>query len=395
MARRIIHFWVCVLWSCSQSWAVPGAFFESSLDPGLNRSRRAIHCNTELEYHHEGYCCRNCPAGTHMKKPCSTPGGPSDCEECASGTYTALGNGLEKCLSCSRCRADQAVVRACESTHNIECQCKAGGFCEEDQACEVCRRCLRCGSDETLVRNCTPTRNTECKKNPPNPGHAADMTAVRVAVGLVVPLVAAVVLLIFCLHRRKKKTSDSGRTPAALTLNCNGTEKGRWSLVRPKSLPVGDVGDVEEERGLCSTSNSQDNLITSLPLFTCSAPAAPALTLPNTRVDVPQFNVRPVNGQVSLTSCFEFFEELDIHYHKRFFRHLGLSDNVIISKEPLMYVDRVHDLLNLWLERRGRQASLEDLLRALLELNQRRTAEVIVERALQAGFYVSLGDEHA
>ncbi|XP_055079990.1 hematopoietic death receptor isoform X1 [Periophthalmus magnuspinnatus] len=398
MARWQSTFLVCVMWCCYQTVAYPGP----GLDPRLNRSRRTVHCNADLEYHHGDLCCKNCPPGTHLKSPCSTPGGHSQCEECDVGTFTALGNGLKKCLTCTSCREDQEAVHQCIPTHNTECQCKQGGFCDPDQACEICKRCARCGTDEIVVRNCTPTSNTECKKKPPHSGQASDQKAVYIPIVLVILLVVlVVVLLLVYVHRRRQKTADSGRTQADLTTSCNGTEtlatsSRCWNLVRPRSLPVVYM---EEQRGLCegpgSTTNSQDNLITTRPLYTCPAPAqsncAPALTLHYTRVEEgeeSQFNIVPVNGHVSLKSCFEFFEELDVGLHNRFFRRLGLSDNVIKSKESLMYVDRVHELLHLWLEKRGREASLKDLWKALRDLNQNRTAETIVESAVKAGHFV-------
>lgn len=96
-------------------------------------------------------------------------------------------------------------------------------------------------------------------------------------------------------------------------------------------------------------------------------------------------------GEESLRKCFEYFEDVDVDYHKRFFRHLGLSDNVIKGKEVLPYEDRIHDLLNVWVEQRGRDASLNDLLKALLDLNQRRTAETVKESAVGQGHYVCEG----
>lgn len=92
-------------------------------------------------------------------------------------------------------------------------------------------------------------------------------------------------------------------------------------------------------------------------------------------------------GEESLKKCFEYFEEIDVDYHKRFFRHLGIIDNVIKSKEQLPYEDRIHELLNIWVEKEGKEASLNDLLKALLDLNQRRTAENVKEYAIQNGHY--------
>ncbi|KAK9523129.1 hypothetical protein VZT92_019548 [Zoarces viviparus] len=94
-----------------------------------------------------------------------------------------------------------------------------------------------------------------------------------------------------------------------------------------------------------------------------------------------------VNGEVSLRKCFEYFEEVDYNHHKRFFRHLGIVDNVIKSKDHLSYEDKIHDLLTIWVEKEGREATLNDLLRALLILNQRRTAETVKEKAVLNGHY--------
>lgn len=92
-------------------------------------------------------------------------------------------------------------------------------------------------------------------------------------------------------------------------------------------------------------------------------------------------------GVESLRKCFGYFEEVDVNYHKRFFRHLGIMDNVMKSKEDLPYEDRIHELLNIWVEKEGREASLNDLLKALLALNQRRTAETVKENAIHSGQY--------
>ena len=92
-------------------------------------------------------------------------------------------------------------------------------------------------------------------------------------------------------------------------------------------------------------------------------------------------------GEESLRKCFEYIEELDVDYHKRFFRHLEINDNVIKSKEHLSYEDRIHELLNIWVEKVGRDASLNDLLKALLALNQKRTAEIVKQKAIDYGHY--------
>lgn len=75
-------------------------------------------------------------------------------------------------------------------------------------------------------------------------------------------------------------------------------------------------------------------------------------------------------------------------YHRKFFRHLNLNDNVVKGKEELPYEDRLHQLLHIWLEKEGRGASLDRLLQVLLDLDQRRTAENIRELAVHHGHYL-------
>lgn len=100
-----------------------------------------------------------------------------------------------------------------------------------------------------------------------------------------------------------------------------------------------------------------------------------------------------VAGEQSLRKCFEYFEDVDVNVHGKFFRRLEISDNVIKGKEHLNYEDKIHELLNIWIEKEGRQASLNDLLKALLDLNQRRTAEVIKDKAVDEGHYSVCEDQ--
>lgn len=93
-------------------------------------------------------------------------------------------------------------------------------------------------------------------------------------------------------------------------------------------------------------------------------------------------------GVDSLRKCFDYFEEeMEVTYQNRFFRHLDISDNMIKSKERVWYEDKIHDLLSFWVEKVGKEASLNDLLNTLLILNQRRTAEIIRDKAIQHGHY--------
>ncbi|KAF3850415.1 hypothetical protein F7725_012187, partial [Dissostichus mawsoni] len=108
----------------------------------------------------------------------------------------------------------------------------------------------------------------------------------------------------------------------------------------------------EERRVLCeslssSTTNSQLSL-SALP------PANPPP--PSSRPARRKSSMREESDD-SLRKCFQFFDELDFAFHRRFFRHLDVSDNDIKSKEHLhLYEDKIYALLNIWLEMKGRDA---------------------------------------
>ncbi|XP_035851783.1 hematopoietic death receptor isoform X1 [Sander lucioperca] len=389
-----------------------GAYPQSGLDLVGNRTKRDVHCRPDLEYLNGNICCLYCPAGTHKISPCTRAGEKGKCEECEDGTYTEHANGLQLCLKCTQCRSDQEVVRPCTPTQDTECQCKLGRFCAPDQACEVCKTCSRCEEDEEMERSCTSTSNTECKKIQTNAVSTSAKASVIVPLVLIAAVVIGGLIIAVCTRRHRKATDTQRNVPDGLkaglhySRNCPTKEKSNEEtpgqscsnlilsrqLVRAKS----SAGIEEERKVLCeslcssSASNSQHSL-TGLP---CSAfpayppPACPMVpTQPNSREDKQFPKLVPVNGEESLRKCFEYFEEIDFYYHKRFFRHLGIMDNVIKSKDHLLYDDKIHELLNIWVEKEGKEATLNDLLKALLDLNQRRTAETVKENAVLNGHY--------
>nr|XP_040052298.1 hematopoietic death receptor isoform X1 [Gasterosteus aculeatus aculeatus] len=369
-------------------------------------------CKDGLE-NTNGVCCSKCPAGKRQASPCTQHGEEGKCEECDDGTFIEHANVLHHCLKCTQCRPeDQEVVRQCTHTQDGECQCKAGGFCAPDQPCEVCRKCSRCKKDEVMVRNCTATSNTECKKGQLDASPASGNALWWLPVLVIGVFVAIGVLGCFVLKRRtatdspmnphdKQKAGnsdsdeDSGNERSsgeAQRLSCLGGMMP-WRLVRAS-------GAEEERKALrdspgSSASNSQHNL-TAFPYPYPGFPAPPAQAGPTAPVqpdrreeEEEEFpELVAVNGEESLRKCFEYFEDVDVRLHSRFFRHLDVADNVIKSKDHLAYYDRIHELLTIWVEKAGRGATLNDLLRALLNLKQRRTAEIIKEKAIRNGHYV-------
>uniref|UniRef100_A0A3Q3WN87 Uncharacterized protein n=1 Tax=Mola mola TaxID=94237 RepID=A0A3Q3WN87_MOLML len=359
-----------------------GAFLRSDLDVrGGVGTRRAVHCRDELEYLNGRICCLNCPAGTRLISPCSGAGEKGTCEECDYGTYTEHSNSLKQCFMCTRCRSDQDIVRACSHTLNTECRCKLGTFCPPDQACEVCRKCRsRCDKDEEVVRNCTPTANTVCKK-------IQDKSVVPSGAPLRGSVFFFFLGLISCVSiipYSGDRPPDDGRNEESQRLSCSSLIKSRQTVRAKPSVHLEDERKVLCESLNSSASNSQHSL-SGLCAYSFPATAPQASPTQPTRMNE---LLSLFAGEQSLRKCFDFFEDIDINYHKRFFRLLEIGDNAIRSKEHLPYEDRIHEYLNIWIEKRGMDASLNDLLKALLDVNQRRTAENIKEQALARGYYL-------
>ncbi|KAM4616288.1 hematopoietic death receptor isoform 2-T2 [Polymixia lowei] len=376
---------------------------------GRTRTQRDISCSFELEYPSGNICCLNCPAGSHMKSACTRDGQRGTCEECDFGTHTEHSNGLPQCLKCTKCRSDQEIVKECTPTQDTECQCKSGLFCAHDQACEVCKKCSRCGEDETVEKKCNSTSNTVCKKG--QPSSAASRTAL-----IVLSVIAVVILVaIFAWKMWGRRRARGGERSADVLREVEvddmtnleewqnkenqGVDSSQLHLLPQQCLqPVRakcPTGEEDEDKGLGDSlvntaSNSQNSLSGQpLPSFPTTSPR-PSPVVPrhsHTREDEPLPKLVPLNGEDSLRRCFEYFEEMDVDYHKRFFRYLGINDNVIKSKDNLHHEDRIHDLLTVWMEKVGKGASLNDLLNALVALSQRLTAENVMTKAIDNGHY--------
>ncbi|XP_028989478.1 tumor necrosis factor receptor superfamily member 10B-like isoform X2 [Betta splendens] len=343
MSNLLLYEIVFVLILCGST----EAFLHSYPHVRASRVQRNVDCSTD-QYLDGSICCTNCPAGTHVKSRCTTAGQRGTCQECQDGKYTAHANGLRQCLKCTVCRSDQETVTQCTTIQDTLCQCRPGTFCTPDQACELCRTCSTCKRDEEAVRNCTSTSNTQCKKIQANPdSNSANNYGLMVALVLIFTAVVALIIIIIigvnCYKKRCHQTDARGHLQDEMKAAQNSNEDMRNGETQRSSFP-----SWEDEQFLKLT---------------------------------------PVNGQESLRQCFGYFEELDIDYHKRFFRNLGIKDNIIKSKDHLQYEDKIHELLNIWLENVGRDGSLSDLLRVLLDLNLKRTAEVFMENAIHDNHY--------
>lgn len=154
----------------------------------------------------------------------------------------------------------------------------------------------------------------------------------------------------------------------------------------------------DEDRGLGdSLPNTTSSSQTSLPGLPTGAssgnsphqsPNPPRLT--PAAIDNPlEHRLVPLQGsEKSLKKSFDLFDEyLDVRIHNKFFRMIGVSDNHIRIAENGPPGDKVYELLKNWMQRQGLKADINDLLDALLSMDQRRSAENIASAALRRGYY--------
>ncbi|NXR17390.1 TNR25 factor, partial [Cinclus mexicanus] len=136
-------------------------------------------------------CCRQCPAGTFLSKPCTSPENGSECLACPAGTFRTQPNTLRKCQACYQCdregelaphhtmlcyaawchvahcllcAAFQSVLSNCSATSNVACGCEPGHFRDcLDEHCRdfSCRKCRTC-TGRLIQRPCSEAQDTLC-----------------------------------------------------------------------------------------------------------------------------------------------------------------------------------------------------------------------------------------
>ncbi|XP_077097017.1 hematopoietic death receptor isoform X1 [Siphateles boraxobius] len=380
-----------------------------------NRSSRDVSCRESLEYEHDNICCLNCPAGTYVKTACLTASEKGECKTCEFDTYTEHENGLQKCLSCTMCRIDQETTEKCTITQNTKCKCKQGSFCLPDQACEVCKKCSRCKEDEETVKGCTHISNIVCRKRSSS-GSSISVTFIVVPI---IAMLACILSIVYLTKSKPSKGAVTSRSPGELVKICMGDseevieerQNAQDSKIDDSSqlqtfleqnyavcTHVPASSEMEEDRGLGDSlpntaNSSQISLAMSAvptdlqPLHTNQPPSSAIAWQPHTLERELSRRLVPLNGEESLKKTFDFFEEMDVHYHNRFFRFIGLSDNSIKSTDSLFPEDRVYELLKIWMEKEGLKADFNSLIEALIYLDQRLSAENIVTKAIINGYF--------
>ncbi|KAM9840864.1 tumor necrosis factor receptor superfamily, member a [Aulostomus maculatus] len=396
--------------------------------------RRHRTCVENKQYLHQGLCCLNCHAGSFVQKACERDQEQGMCLPCEHGqTYTEHSNGMNRCLPCTHCRSDEIETTPCTTTADTRCQCRPDTFCVPDQACEVCKRCAKCKAGEEEVKKCTPFSNTVCRKRDPSPTESTPAVPTQAPVSptlIVIPIFGFLFLILlvsglwwFLFRQRtceipcvrshcdtseivKVPIDEIGPTAEERQNNQNAGLEGEEA--RPESRPLLQETQAgitkasspleDEDRGLGdslpNTTSSSQTSLSALPTAASSGntpqQSPTALRLPSAAMDDPLHHrlVPLLGSEKSLRKSFDLFDEyLDVRIHNKFFRMIGVSDNHIRIAENGAPGDKVYELLKNWMQRQGLKADINDLLEALLSMDQRRSAENIASAALQRGYY--------
>ncbi|XP_035766503.1 hematopoietic death receptor isoform X3 [Neolamprologus brichardi] len=274
-------------------------------------------------------------------------------------------------LCCLNCKAGTYVKSPCSvDGERGQCEeCDYDTYIKHDNRLKFCLKCTRCRPDEEIVSSCTHTEDTKCQCKPgrfcdPNQACEVCLKCSRCAED----------------EEKVRNCTSTTNTECKKIQNKSGSDPGITVVVVVVVLCVLAAitfAGIFFYKKRCKTGSQRNRSDRSKA----------------EQEEVPLPKLVPVNGEESLRKCFEYFEELDVNYHKRFFRQLEISDNVIKSKENLPYEDRIHELLHIWVEKEGKGVSLNDLLQALNTLNQRRTAETIHQKAVDSGHFLPLWGE--
>lgn len=285
------------------------------------------------------------------------------------------------------------------------------------------------------MKKCTPFSNTECRKlnlSPTEFPPVLPTSAPSSPQGIALPLCISLFIILvflgvalwwFFIKRRSCETpclksscdsseivkipiDESGSTAEERQNNQNAGLEGEEP--RPESRPLLQETQSgmskacppleDEDRGLGdslpNTTSSSQTSLSALPTAASSGntphQSPTAVRLPPADMDDPlRHRLVPLLGsEKSLKKSFDLFDKyLDVRIHNKFFRSIGVSDNHIRMAENDAHSDKVYELLKNWMQRQGLKADINDLLDALLSMDQRRSAESIASDALQKGFY--------
>ncbi|XP_012518414.1 PREDICTED: tumor necrosis factor receptor superfamily member 10A-like [Propithecus coquereli] len=339
-----------------------------------------------------------CPPGTHISED------SRDCPSCSYGVdYTTHWNALSSCRPCSVCNSDEEERSPCNITANTECQCKADTYRGEDSP-EFCQKCLpRCPDGMVEYRPCTPWSDLVCV--PEGSGRCKDLKSLD---------------KVFSWFQRSPGgpgAEDNARNEilsnrdSCSTLDSQQTKESQEPVVLT-GVTVTSPGEAERLLNFQNDACSESDMLQVSQPADCQA--APESGIPDSdpgrphrvfqgQAEAEESHRRrllvPANGADptdTLRLFFVYFPRV-VPYNSwnPLMRLVGLTENDIQIARACAACkeDALYEMLERWVSKMGRKASLHSLLEALDRVGQRYAKETIEDHLVGSGKFIYLEDE--
>ncbi|XP_042761073.1 tumor necrosis factor receptor superfamily member 1A-like [Panthera leo] len=381
---------------------------------------------TEYQPEDSNLCCRLCPAGQYVFKPCRANHTAGECRVCETGTFLAFPNGEPTCQRCIQCRkGDQEVVAKCSPTSDRQCQCRKGSFyCNSVDCVENCLRCTRCPG--VVLSPCNVTSNTVCATET-DPGRPENKRGSEFLVPWVTVSVILAVAVVVGVYWYKKKGVRVSYQPIVRLLKGRSDGPGVFPLrsnsqletVRPEAPPApgtetqpaeeeslalmpearphpGPSGESEESPELQALVVGGSPVVQEQTLE-ASAPAAPepqdgTQAFPSLKSLEERYKkeyfVKDNSKEATATIHYEFVKSSMGNDWKMFMRLIGLDETDIDSCEcenPGNLMEQRHRMLFTWRKKLGKEASVFKLLAALHKLGLQMYLQNIINNLVAEG----------
>ncbi|XP_064128763.1 tumor necrosis factor receptor superfamily member 10A-like isoform X2 [Loxodonta africana] len=305
--------------------------------------------------------------------------GTRKCISCTRGVNFSNHSNAPFCLLCSVCKPDEDEISPCTLTRDTECQCKAGTFLERD-APEICQKCSTgCPDGKVQYSPCTPWSDLKCVPREEGFGIWIGITVV------VFLLLAVLAVILSCIPQGCGMASKYVNRVLFWWL-CSQEGPGTHDNAQNEALSnrldpeLGEEGQEQTE----VTGDRGQTPVEAEALQVCQNAEE------SQRGWKPLVPVNGTDPTETLRSFFDYFiKEVPFASWKAVMRQMGLRDNEMemARASETDIKEQCYKMLVQWLQKTGKDASVNTLLDALEAQEQRNARERIQKSLVLSGKY--------
>ncbi|XP_005864648.1 PREDICTED: tumor necrosis factor receptor superfamily member 10B isoform X2 [Myotis brandtii] len=339
---------------------------------------------------HASLTAKECPPGFYLSERSGV------CTPCTEKEgFTRSRNRLPSCHPCSNCPAGKVQIAACTRTSDTQCQCENGTYQDKDSP-EYCLRCdTRCPNGKVKARDCGPNNNLECVDQKSGTPWWVTLLACIFGLGVLA------LLGTFVYWYRSHNLTGSGAATKSRS-RVSGFLQDLWHQVGwfgclrapVEAEALDNVRNLaKSDRDSLSSEQEQEELAGGL-----VHPAGEAqLLLGPTGTDGSQMRRKllvPANNENPIETLREFFYDFSrivpFTRWEPFMRLVGLKENDIFmaKAQALDPRDALYHMLTIWLNTKGKAASVNTLLDSLDKLGETKAKEEMQDFLLESRKYV-------